>query len=149
MSEGFQYAREVQNAADHQYASQQKIIVNQRETINNLRKQVADDAVIIQSLEIGIKIFQKALDKEREGSPSVSRSTHIDRMKVEYDDLAAKIEKLKEFRMGKVFGLMSKADQNLLDLQHTTMNQYLQILSARIDAAEEQISAPEPLAVTA
>lgn len=59
---------------------------------------------------------------------------HIERMLVEGDELAEKIEKLKAFILGgnPVYAGLSESDQALLQAQLSVMTCYLNILNLRL-----------------
>lgn len=67
---------------------------------------------------------------------SRAAANSISRMRVEYDDLARKRERLQAFIGTDGFKNMDSVDQYLLLHQYTSMGDYLSILKMRIERAE-------------
>ena len=59
------------------------------------------------------------------------------RLLVEMEELATKIEKLKQFIVGDKFVTLNKRSQKLLIKQLKVMEKYAEILKTRIDAWED------------
>ncbi|WP_146065247.1 hypothetical protein [Pantoea sp. ICBG 1758] len=70
-------------------------------------------------------------------SNSESLPLHMQQLHEERQNLKARISSACEFAGGSVYLAMSSYDRTLFDIQLATMNDYLRLLSKRIDCAAE------------
>tara|TARA_B100001179_G_scaffold223652_1_gene201443 strand:+ start:556 stop:771 length:216 start_codon:yes stop_codon:yes gene_type:complete len=61
--------------------------------------------------------------------------SHVDRMKVEFGELAERKDRLVKFLNSEAFQALDAEDQRLLAQQHAAMTKYCKALSARIARA--------------
>ena len=62
--------------------------------------------------------------------------THLDRMRIEYDEVKVRVVKLHTFLMSEEFRAMPKAKQVKLHAQCGAMSAYVEVLGQRIDEAK-------------
>ena len=69
--------------------------------------------------------------------------THLDRMRIEYDEVKERVLKLYTFRMSEEFRALSKDKQAKLHSQYGAMAAYVEILGQRIDEAKMELKQQE------
>ena len=64
--------------------------------------------------------------------------THLDRMRIEYDELKQRVLRLADFIFSVKFRMLSPTQRSLMKRQGTKMVEYLNILGNRIDEASAE-----------